>query len=148
MNNINKIKENELNQIREDHIAHFLSSSPLSKPYVPKFFMGGTYKFGKHVLRLSCMEMIKGYQLGALLQYDAPLPRSIIPKFEKACMSLWAQGLHHGDLEYGTNVLVQTQPNVRVFLIDYGQTKPYNNNTSPKNISDMRRLIRRLENHK
>lgn len=143
--NIDIIKTVEKNQVKEDFMAHFLCHSPISKKYVPTFYMGGTYAFQKFRLRLSCMEYVKGFQLEQLLQSNVSIPKAVIPKLEKACMALWSQGIVHGDL-HGGNVLVLQNP-IHVIIIDYGLSERYNNSKSTNNISRMRGLVRRLENH-
>jgi serine/threonine protein kinase len=142
---LNIIKNVEKSQVREDYMNYILSHSPISKKYVPTFYMGGTYTWQRYILRISCMELIKGYQLEALLQSNWSLPKQIIPLLERACMSLWSQGFVHGDF-HGGNILVRLEPSLKVYLIDYGQTERYNN-TKPSNVSKMRQLVRRLENH-
>lgn len=152
--NIGKNNKTEEKQaIKENAFSQFLASSPLSKKYVPKYYFGGTYKWNKKmndtmytfIFRITFSEVVRGKPLLRLILDRTPLPRSVIPTLEKACMSLWRQNILHGDFHDG-NIIVDVNGKVlkSLKIIDFGEAKKYSDN---ENASNDKWNVKKLRDH-
>lgn len=146
-------KTEEKQSIKENAFSQFLASSPLSKKYVPKYYFGGTYKWNKKlndtmytfIFRITFSEVVRGKPLLRLILDRTPVPRSVIPTLEKACMSLWRQNILHGDFHDG-NIIVDVNGTVlkSLKIIDFGEAKKYSDD---ENASNDKWNVKKLRNH-